>query len=242
MLRQLYNRIHPKHSTLFRRIQSITGLNPRRMVLYHQVFIHRSLEPSPEKNNERLELLGDSVLDMAVCELLYKKYPYKDEGFLTGLKSRIVNRKQLNDIANKLGLVEHLQINRRILQSGARDLGGNTFEALIGAVYLDQGYEATRNFIHRNIIRQFMDVEEIQALDTDYKSRMYQYAQREGMQIGYRLRAEEMRNRRSYFTIDLCLNDEPIASGEAYNKKEAEQLASMRAVQKLTEQGVSLPG
>ena len=242
MFSQLFYRFHPAHRSMFHRIQSLTGLSPKRLAIYYQVFIPRSTEPSPEKNNERLELLGDSVLDMAVCELLYKKYPFKDEGFLTALKSRIVNRKQLNDIGHKLGLVEQLHINRRVLHSGAKDLGGNTFEALIGAVFLDHGYEATRRFIHRHIIRQYVDVEEMQFMDTDYKSRMYQYAQREGIQIGFKLKAEEIRNRRSYFTIELCLNDEPLASGEAFNKKEAEQLASMRAVQKLTGQGISLPG
>lgn len=241
MIRSLFYYLNAEDKKLFTFIKRTTGVRPSNLDFYKQVFVHRSLEPSALKNNERLELLGDSVLDLAICEFLYKKYPYKDEGFLTALKSKMVNRKLLNSIGIKLGLVEQLQTNKRTMQSGAKDIGGNTFEALIGAIYLDKGLAETQHFIRKKVLQQFLDVDEIESTETDYKSKIYQYAQRESATLDFRVKSEEMRNKRSYFTIELFINDEVMAVAEAYNKKEAEQLASMKTIQKLSEQGVSLP-
>ena len=150
MLKRLYNQIFSSDKELNTYIKGITGILPSNSKLYKKVFQHRSKFGESKENNERLELLGDAILDAIVCEFLFKKYPYKEEGFITELRSRIVNRKSLNEVGEKLGLVEKLKFNRKGMTEVSRDLGGNTFEALVGAVYLDTGFEKTRRGSFKN--------------------------------------------------------------------------------------------
>lgn len=230
MIRELYNLYFAPDRKLASYIKAITGITPVRMHLYRQVFHHRSKFVEPEENNERLELLGDAVLDAVICESLYKKYPFKEEGFLTELRSKIVNRKSLNEVGERLGLVDHLKYSKRSMNDVSRDLGGNTFEALVGAVYLDAGFNKTRRFIQKRILQSLIDVDTLQQTNTDYKSRIYHYVQREGISIDFKVAKESLRNRRAYFVINLEISGKMVASGEGYSKKVAEQNASMNAI------------
>ncbi len=233
MLRQIYNTLLSSDRQLTTYIRGITGITPSNLNLYKQVFKHRSKFNEPKENNERLELLGDSILDGIVCEFLYKKYPYKEEGFITELRSRIVNRKSLNEVGAKLGLVEKLNFNRKSMTDISKDLAGNTFEALVGAVYLDAGFNATRKFLMKRVLKNLIDVDTLEQTNTDYKSRMFHYIQREGKSIDFRVADEKMRNRRAYFTIELVINGEIIAKGEGFSKKVAEQNAAMNGLKVL---------
>lgn len=211
-------------------IRSITGITPSNLKLFKQVFQHRSKFIETKENNERLELLGDSILDAIVCEYLFKKYPYKEEGFMTELRSKIVNRKSLNEVGTKLGLVEKLAYNRRSMNDVSKDLAGNTFEALVGAVYLDAGFDATKKFILTRVLKNLIDVDNLEVTNSDFKSQIFHYIQREGKSIDFKVAEEKSKNRRAYFVIDLEINGKAIARGEGFSKKIAEQNAAMNAL------------
>ena len=234
-LQKAYNTVFSSEKELVSYIRSITGSTPVSIKLYKQVFSHRSLYGDAKENNERLELLGDSVLDMLVAEFLYKKYPYKEEGFITELRSKIVNRKSLNEIGERLGLVQKIQLNKKVMTGMPKDIGGNTFEALIGALYLDAGFERTRKFVFKRVLQDLIDVENLEVTDIDFKSKMYHYIQREGKTIEFKVMEEQNRNRRSYFVINLEIDGALVAKGEGYSKKVAEQNAAMNALKELKE-------
>ena len=235
LLRKVYNSIFSSDKELITYVRSISGVTPSKIKLYQQVFNHRSLYGDAKDNNERLELLGDSVLDMLVAEFLYKKYPYKEEGFMTELRAKIVNRKSLNEIAQKLGLLDKIQVNKKVMTGLPKDVGGNTFEALIGALYLDAGFEPTKKFVFKRVLQDLVDVDNLEMTDVDFKSKMYHYIQREGKTIEFKAIEEQSHNRRSYFIVMLEIDGKPIAKGEGYSKKVAEQNAAMNALKELKE-------
>jgi ribonuclease-3 len=218
-LQKAYNAVFSSEKELVSYIRSITGSTPVKIKLYKQVFNHRSL-------------YGD---DMLVAEYLYKKYPYKEEGFMTELRSKIVNRKSLNEIGERLGLVSKIQLNKKVMTGMPKDIGGNTFEALIGALYLDAGFMPTRRFVFKRVLQDLIDVDNLEITDVDFKSKMYHYIQREGKTIDFKVIEEQNRNRRSYFVIHLEVDGNLIAKGEGYSKKVAEQNAAMNALKELKE-------
>lgn len=233
LIKKLYNQLFSADKEIAIYVKGITGIMPANLKLYKQVFNHRSKFNEPKDNNERLELLGDAILDSIVCEFLYRKYPYKEEGFITELRSKIVNRKSLNEVGERLGLVEKLKFNRKGMTDISRDLGGNTFEALVGAVYLDAGFHATKKFIKKRVLQGLIDVDMLQVTNSDYKSQIFHYIQKEGKSIEFRVGEEKARNRRAYFVIHLEINGKFIATGEGYSKKTAEQNAAMNAIKTL---------
>ncbi|HLP21120.1 MAG TPA: ribonuclease III [Chitinophagales bacterium] len=230
MIRKFYNTFFSDDKQMASYIRSITGITPSNLKLFKQVFQHRSKFIETKENNERLELLGDSILDAIVCEYLFKKYPYKEEGFMTELRSKIVNRKSLNEVGTKLGLVEKLAYNRRSMNDVSKDLAGNTFEALVGAVYLDAGFDATKKFILTRVLKNLIDVDNLEVTNSDFKSQIFHYIQREGKSIDFKVAEEKSKNRRAYFVIDLEINGKAIARGEGFSKKIAEQNAAMNAL------------
>ena len=238
MIRKFYNTFFSTDKQLALYIKSISGITPGNLKLYKQVFQHRSKFNEPKENNERLELLGDSILDAIVCEFIFKKYPYKEEGFMTELRSKIVNRKSLNAVGIKLGLVDKLNFNRKSMNDVSKDLPGNTFEALVGAIYLDAGFEATRKFILRRVLKNLIDVEELVQTNTDYKSKIFHYIQREGKTINFKVAEEVTKNRKAYFVIDLEIDGKTIARGEGFSKKVAEQNAAMNGLKTIDESAV----
>jgi ribonuclease-3 len=233
LIKKLYNRIFSNDKELAAYIKSITGISPSNLKIYKQVFQHRSKFNEPVDNNERLELLGDAILDAVVCAYLYKKYPYKEEGFMTEMRSRIVNRKSLNEVGIKLGLVEKLQLNRRSMTDVSKDLGGNTFEALVGAVYLDAGFDKTSRFVQKRVLQNLIDVDVLEETNTDYKSQIFHYIQREGKSIEFKVVEQKQRNRRVYFVIEMEIAGKVISRGEGFSKKVAEQNAAMNGLKVL---------
>lgn len=235
LITKFINRFFSSDKELASYIKSITGITPSNLRIYKQVFQHRSKYSEPKQNNERLELLGDAILDAVVCEYLYRKYPYKEEGFLTELRSRIVNRKSLNEVGVKLGLVEKLELNRRSMTEVSKDLGGNTFEALVGAVYLDNGFDKTKKFVQKRVLQNLIDVDILEETNSDYKSQIFHYIQREGKSIEFKVLEQKQRNRRMYFVIELEIGGKVISKGEGYSKKAAEQNAAMNGLKALGE-------
>ena len=217
-------------------LRNLLGFTPCNMAVYHLAFRHRSTaeeHPSGVKlSNERLEYLGDAVLGAIVAEMLFKKFPFKEEGFLTEMRSRIVNRENLNRLALKLGINKFMEASIDPAAK-SRSAYGDAFEALVGAVYIDQGYAVTRKLILNRIIRHHIDLDDVEQADTNFKSRLINWAQREKKIVEFELLEEVENGGKKLLRVRLCIDGEEISKGEDFSKKRAEQIAADRAIQVL---------
>lgn len=208
-------------------IKTIAGFAPSNLALYKLATLHSSR--SKEKNgfresNERLEYLGDAILGAAVADYLFKKYPFKDEGFLTEIRSRIVNRESLNNLARKVGVSSIVQFDRKNTQLQQVILG-NTLEALVGAIYLDKGYLRTKKFVIDKLIQPYFDLEVVVNSNSNHKSKVIEWSQRSGKEI--RFEVEEIRKgRNKEFSAQVFIDEQPYGQGFGYTKKKAEQDAA----------------
>ena len=212
----------------------MTGFVPARLSIFKLAFSHKSnysnREPG-QTNNERLEYLGDAVLGTIVAEYLFKKYPNADEGFLTKMRSKIVKRKSLNYIGDQMGLDVLLsEYNRMRLSSS---MLGNAVEALVGAIYLEKGYRSTKLFVVQRMLRLYVDVHELETVDDNYKSQLLEACQKQGKAVTYKLVNKYKQDRRDRFTVGVLIGGDQVATADDFNKKAAEQLASLRALEKL---------
>lgn len=230
----LSNLFLSKNEREFRRqLRNVLGYTPQKYILYRTALSHRSIREGADENNERLEFLGDAVLSTVVAHYLFMRYPYKEEGFLTEMRSKMVNRNQLNDIALKIGLKKITFFNRFDNSLKISQIFGNTLEALIGAVYLDRGYEETRKWIERQIINPHLYLQDLENLDINQKNKLYGWANKNGKFLEFDTIDETMENGRRLFTIGARVDGELIAQAKAYNKKDASQIAAQIAVEKL---------
>lgn len=192
--------------------------------------MHTPQDGSTRESNERLEYLGDAVLGAVVAEYLFKKYPYKDEGFLTEIRSRIVNRQAMNDLAIKTGIAKLVQFDgRKSFSRSGSSIYGDAMEALVGAVYLDLGYKVCRRFVIEELIRGYFDLEKVVNSPYNFKSKVIEWSQKEAKKIRFEVTSETRSNNNRAFECTLYLNDEPLATGMGYSKKKAEQAASVLA-------------
>ncbi|PPK88544.1 ribonuclease-3 [Neolewinella xylanilytica] len=236
-IRRLYNRFFSPEKELARRLRRLLGFTPAYLNVFKLAFAHKSnndpqaKSPYGGKNNERLEYLGDAVLGTIVAEYLYKKYPTADEGFLTKMRSKIVKRKSLNTIGYDMGLDELLSTynNTRI----ARSMLGNAVEALVGAVYVEQGYVGTMHFVVQRMLRDYVDIETLETYDDNYKSQLLEHCQKNGQKVDYEILKRFKQDKRDRFRVAVTINGQQMAVGEDFNKKSAEQLASRRALKDL---------
>lgn len=182
-------------------------------------------------NNERLEYLGDSVLSTIVAEYLYKKYPNKNEGFLTKMRSKIVKRKTLNKVAERMGI--DMILTKYSQGKVSYSMLGNAFEAMVGALYIEYGYERTRDYIITRILMRLLDIHELETSDDNYKSQLLEWGQKEGRNISYKLLTKFKKDKRDRFKIGVYLDGKEIAVAEDFNKKSAEQMASSFALKSL---------
>lgn len=214
-------------------LEQVLGFTPKRVSFYRLALMHRSRPDDVTDSNERLEFLGDAFLGAIVAEYLFKKYPYEDEGYLTELRSKIVRRETMNNIALRMGLNKLVVYNTNDRSLGRSHIFGNALEALIGAVYLDQGLEVTRKFILNQLIRPYVDLDMMESTDTNFKNRLLSWAQKNNHTISFDTLDEKLENTRKLFTVGIMLNGEMIASGTGYNKKDAGQVAAQAALEKL---------
>lgn len=220
---------------LSERIYRITGIKPKNISLYHQALRHSSaateIKDGVKNSNERLEFLGDAVLGIIVAEFLFKKYPFKGEGFLTKIRSRIVNRSQLNELSVKIGLNELVIADVKGTRTGS--IYGDALEALIGAIYLDKGFDATRDFFIHTLIKFHVDIDELEQTDTDYKSRLLNWGQQQKKKISFELINESGPSHNKIFTIQVSIDGEPQNSFQHHSKRRAEQLAAQLTLEKM---------
>lgn len=221
---------------LLKAIQQITGNKPSNLQLYKLALIHSSvakeMRDGYRESNERLEYLGDAILGAVVAEYLFKKYPYRDEGFLTEIRSRIVSRESLNLLARKIGLDNLVVYDAKRSKSSPQSfkyLYGDAMEAFVGAVFLDKGFHFCRRFIIEKLLGNHFDMDEVVETDTNYKSRLIEWAQRNNKQVRFELLSERAHGSHRQFKVQVILDGEEVSRGNGYSKKKAEQDAARKA-------------
>jgi ribonuclease III len=219
---------------LYTTIRNIFGYYPGNISLYKLAFRHKSvaieLRNGSRISNERLEYLGDAILGAIVAEHLFKLFPYKDEGFLTEMRSKIVSRVQLNKLSQKLGIDNLIQVNT---ESGNvyRSMKGDAFEAFVGALYLDKGYDFTRNIIINHVIRFHFDLDDLINTDTNFKSKFIEWGQRERKTVGFLIIGEVGSGYNKQYVVDALVNGKMAGRGQDFSIKGAEQSAAMKAME-----------
>lgn len=219
------------------RLKHILGFRPVNLRLYEKAFIHRSaswtLPDGTKINNERLEYLGDAIIDSIVSDYIFRQYPEAPEGFLTKVRARIVNRETLNQLGISMGL-DKLIVSNLSASDSPRNLYGNAVEALAGALFVDKGYDRTRRFFIERGLKKHLDLESVLEAETDYKSLIMELCQKNKQKINFTSREKSGGNGfHPQFAVTLEINNEVVAQGVGATKKEAEQEASMIAWNKI---------
>jgi len=220
-------------------LKNLLGFVPGNLSLYRMAFRHRSIavgiKRGGKNSNERLEFLGDAILGSVVAEVLFKMYPYKDEGFLTEMRSKIVSRVNLNQLGKRLGFNELIEFDASTVNitSKQSSLLGDAFEALIGAVYLDKGYNFTKDFLINRIIKPHIDIHTLEQTETNFKSKLIEWCQRQSKEIIFELIPNTAGDNAKLFTIQIMIDAKVMAIGIDYNKKNAEKLAAEKTCEML---------
>lgn len=237
---QLYNRIRLlkyKGKEPYSSIYRMTGFWPKDIRLYEQAFLHKSssIEADNGKwlNNERLEFLGDAILDSIIATIVYKNFPNRREGFLTNTRSKIVQRETLNRVAVELG-IDKLVIYSTKLNTHNNHMYGNALEALIGAIYLDQGYRRCYKFVEEVIIKEHINLKVIARKEVNFKSSLIEWSQKNKLEVSFDLIESFTDNDGNpVFQTAVTLADMQIGIGIGYSKKESQQSAAKMAIKKL---------
>lgn len=213
------------------------GFVPGNKSLYRLALLHKSASKYTRNgtvlNYERLEFLGDAVLGAIVAELLYKFFPGKDEGFLTRVRSKVVSRESLNELAINIGLNKAVVAKSDISRN--KHVYGDVFEAFVGAIFLDQGFANTKKFIEKFIFPNFFNIRELVTIDRNYKSRLIEWGQKSKAELNFEVVENQKTGRRSRFNCTITVGGEMMGSGVGNSKKEAEQNAAGQVIDKLTE-------
>ena len=231
-LKKFYNLFLKNPYSLKSYIKYITGSSPRNLKLYEQALKHSSISKKSTSNNERLEFLGDSVLSTIIADYIFKKYPYKDEGFLTEMRSKIVSREQLNTIGFDMGLVEYIDYEQKI-DIKKSDLLGNCLEAFIGAFFLDQGYTKTEYFIIKKLLGHHIDVKHIEKSEHNFKGRLIEWCQQTKKEYEFKAVGIQKTRGGTLYTIAIIVDGEEIAKEKNFGKKNTEKLVAEKAYNKL---------
>lgn len=216
-----------KELTLIRFIIKEFGYRPKDVLLFKIALTHKSISNTSKKlvSNERLEFLGDTILDAVVADFLYHRFPDEDEGYLTKIKAKVVSRKSLAEIGNSMGIASQIvyQKGRSIRLA---TLEGNAFEAIIGAIYLDGGYEAVKKCIHHNVFRIHVDLSNLLEKEIDFKSKLYIWAQKNHLEIDFKTLREDLEDGKWTYEVEVSINQSSYGKGVGASKKAAEQTAS----------------
>ena len=213
------------------------GFYPRDIRIYEQALLHKSSSVKSDKgrllNNERLEFLGDAILDAVVGDIVYQKFEGKREGFLTNTRSKIVSRESLNHVAEQIGLVKLIKFNTR--QSAHNSyMGGNAFEALVGAIYLDRGYEYCKYFMEHRIIGQYLNLEKLSRKEVNFKSKLIEWTQKNKGVIAFELISQTLDEFNSpVFETEILIEGIQACKGKGYSKKESQQIAAHETINKI---------
>jgi ribonuclease-3 len=219
----------------------ILGFFPRNIRFYQQALLHKSTSVRSEKgrplNNERLEFLGDAILDAIVGDIVYKHFEGRREGFLTNTRSKIVQRETLNKLAVEIGLDKLVKYSTRSSSHNSY-MYGNAFEALIGAIYLDQGYERCKQFMEEKILKNYIDLDKMSRKEVNFKSKLIEWSQKNKMEVSFELIEQFLdRDYNPMFHTEVLIENLPAGTGTGYSKKESQQNAAQMALKKIKNDG-----
>lgn len=222
------------------KIYTITGIKPGRIAIYREAFRHSSVNDADTggvnvSDNERLEFLGDAILDAVVAELLFRLFPYKQEGFLTEMRTRIVNRDQLAFLSDKLGLVHMMEIKPDLMKNAVaiKTIGSNTLEALIGAIYLDKGYATAKKFIVKRLVGQYLDMEKLMNTTISYKAALLKWAQKTKRKVDWEY-GKESDSSGDIHSVTLLIDGEILVTDKNRSRRRAEELCCVKACRSLS--------
>jgi ribonuclease-3 len=233
----IYFSLFSEHKLVYRQVAKIAGYNPVKFSCYLQALRHHSMSTAIHENgvrdsNERLEYLGDSVLNTIVADMLFSRFPFKDEGFLTEMRSKIVSRESLNDLAQKIGLNEIVFYDKRAVGQNLKgSIFGNALEAFIGAVFLDLGFYGAQKFVKHKLLNH-IDIDKLEVTEKNFKGKLIEWTQKNNRTIDFES-DEQITRKQKIYTVRVKIDGEEYGLAEHLSKKKAEQLASEKASEKL---------
>ena len=212
-------------------LKNLLNFTPKKISKYKKAFTHRSVHLTDKNGNpinyERLEFLGDSILGAVIAAYLYKKAPTGSEGYLTQMRSKIVSREHLNELGKDLELIRFVKSNIDKKTVGD-NIHGNIFEALVGAIYLDKGYDKAQKFIYENVILPYIDIEKLEGKITSYKGLIIEWCQKQKKKYKFETYEDSGNETIKHFSVKISIDGQQIAKGRATSKKKAEEQASKR--------------
>ena len=230
-IRKIVNPQKKEDEGLYSELKSLLNFSPKKINYYKKAFTHRSLKLKDKKGNpinyERLEFLGDAMLGSIIASYLYKKVPKGTEGYLTQMRSKIVSRKHLNELGKDLDLIKFVKSNFDRENVG-NNIYGNIFEALIGAIYLDRGYNYCKKFIYENVIVPYVDIAKLEGKITSYKGLIIEWCQKQKKQYDFEIYEDSGNENVKHFSVKVSIDGTLVAKGRATSKKKAEEQAAKR--------------
>lgn len=213
-------------------LKKILGYKPKNLFYYKKAFIHSSVKEFDNSGNplnyERLEFLGDAMLNAVIAAYLFKKVPKADEGYLTQMRSKIVSRQHLNELGFDLNLIRFVKSHVSIEKFGD-NIHGNIFESLLGAIFLDRDYECVEKFIHNSVIIPYVDIPKLEGKVSSYKSLMLEWCQKQKKEFRFETYEDSGNDKVKQFSVKLLIDAVQVSKGRATSKKKAEEMASKRA-------------
>jgi ribonuclease-3 len=230
-IRKIVQSNSKEDAELYNDLKKLLDFSPKKINQYKKAFTHRSVQIKDKKgipiNYERLEFLGDSILGSVISSYLYKKVPKGSEGYLTQMRSKIVSRKHLNELGKDLGLIRFVKSNIDQTNVG-ENIHGNIFEALVGAIYLDKGYNFCQKFIYSKVIVPYVDIEKLEGKITSYKGLIIEWCQKKKKKYSFDTYEDSGNETIKHFSVKISIDGEQVAKGRATSKKKAEEQASKR--------------
>ncbi len=237
--KNIFNSRSEKDGKFYLQVKKILGFKPGEISIYEEAFTHRSMNTTntegQRQNYERLEFLGDAMLGSVIAAHLFKKVPEGNEGYLTKMRSKVVSREHLNELGRDLNLISLVKTNISTKQFG-ENIHGNVFEALVGAIYLDKGYKYCEKFIHRRVIKPYVDIQKLEGKIISYKSLFIEWCQKNKKPFKFNVYEDTGNDPLKHFAVKLELEQNTVAKARATSKKKAEERAAKRAYYKLQKQ------
>ena len=232
LLKKIFKSRSEENGIFFMKVSEVVGFKPKDLSLYETAFTHRSMNIKDENGNainyERLEFLGDSMVSSIISSYLYNQVPSGNEGYLTKMRSKVVSREHLNELGNDLKLIA--LIRTKIPKENFGDnIHGNLFEALVGAIFLDKGYDACEDFIKRRVIDPYVDIKRLESKIISHKSLLIEWCQKNKKPFFYEVYEDTGNELLKHFAVKLFIEEKMVAKARATSKKKAEEKASKRA-------------